>query len=59
MYYDKQSNEVKIKEKENENKRKIIKNIDDLEKEKAALFGELGLEEDGTGQEGDSPEKLA
>lgn len=59
MYYDKKSNEVKVKEKETESKRKIIKNYDDLEKEKKALYNEVGLDEDGMGREGDTPEKLA
>lgn len=47
MYYDKQSGEIKIEEKKGEKKRKYIKNMDELEKEKKALFAEVGLSEEG------------
>ena len=47
MYYDKQSGEVKMKEKVQTDKKKFIKNIDDLEKEKKALYAEVGLDENG------------
>jgi hypothetical protein len=45
MYYDKASGEIKIKEKVETLKKKHIKNFDDLEKEKKALFAEVGLTE--------------
>ena len=59
MYYDKQANEVKVKEREHEAQRKVIKNINDLEKEKKALFEEIGLDEEGFGKDNDSAEVLA
>jgi hypothetical protein len=34
MYYDKKSGEIKIKEKEQDQKKKYIKNMDEFEKEK-------------------------
>lgn len=45
MYYDKATGEIKVKEKAAEEKKKVIKNINDLEKEKQALFNEIGLDE--------------
>lgn len=59
MYYDKASNEVKMKERTVEKKKKLIRNIDDLEKEKKALYAEIGLDEDGFGKEDDTAEELA
>ena len=54
MYYDKKSGEIKIKERVGDAKKKFINNINDLEKEKRALFKEVGLTEQGEGLEGDS-----
>jgi hypothetical protein len=47
MYYDKASGDIKIKEKEVDRNKKIIKNIDDLNKEKQKLFAEVGLNDQG------------
>lgn len=47
MFYDKQSGEIKIKQKQQEKKKKIIKTMDDLEKERNALLKEVGLNQDG------------
>lgn len=49
MYYDKASGEIKLKEKEHVVEKRLIKNIDDLEKEKKALYAEVGLSEEGYG----------
>jgi hypothetical protein len=45
MFYDRKTGEIKVKEKEEEKKLKLIKNIDELEKEKARLFKEVGLDD--------------
>jgi hypothetical protein len=36
MFYDKASGDIKIKEKKQDNKKKLIQNIDDLNKEKTS-----------------------
>lgn len=59
MYYDKASNEVKVKEKEEKVKKKLIKNANDLEKEKQALYKEIGLDEQGFGKDSENTEVLA
>lgn len=46
MYYDKESGEIKVKEREKQKEKKILKNLDELENEKKALMKEIGLEED-------------
>lgn len=43
MYYDKKTGEIKVKEKKQEKKRKMIKSFDELENEKARLMKEVGL----------------
>lgn len=35
MFYDKASGDIKIKEKKQENKKKLIQNVDDLNREKS------------------------
>jgi len=50
MYYDKKSGEIKIAEKKadpNAKSRKLIKNTDDVERERKRLFKEEGLNEEG------------
>jgi hypothetical protein len=50
MAYDKKTGEVKILEKKGggqEQKKRVIKNMDDLDKEKRALFNEVGLDSEG------------
>ena len=51
MYYDKEAGEIKIikqaKKDSNEPIKKIIRNTDDVERERAMLFQELGLNEKG------------
>ena len=47
MYYDKATGEIKMKEKEDDQKKTVIKNFDEFEREKKALYAEVGLEEDG------------
>lgn len=59
MYYDKQSGEIKIKEKETETKKKYIRNIDELEKEKKALYAEIGLSDEGKSKNNETEEELA
>lgn len=43
MIYDKATGDVKIIEKKKGLKKKLIRNMDDLEKEKEMLFKEVGL----------------
>ncbi len=45
MYYDKESGEIMVKEREKQKEKKIIKNVDDYNKEKAALMKEIGMDE--------------
>ena len=50
MYYDKKSGEIKIVEKKadpNAAKKKIIRNTDDLDRERKRLYKEEGLDEEG------------
>lgn len=50
MYYDKESGEIKIKKEEQKSEqdiKRVIRNVDDLKREKEALFEELGLTPDG------------
>ncbi len=61
MQYDKKTGEINIIEKKAEKKgssagKKIIANIDDLEKEKKALFAEMGLDESGKPKNAKEPE---
>lgn len=44
MTYDKKTGEVKIQEKKDTTKKRVIKSVDDLEREKKALFAEVGLD---------------
>ena len=46
MYYDKESGEIIVKEREKQKEKKILKNLDDFNKEKQALMKEIGLDED-------------
>jgi len=59
MYYDKKSGEIKMKERVESVKRKHIKNVNDLERERKALFAEVGLNEEGEGKGDENSEKLA
>ena len=60
MQYDKKTGEVKIIEKKQGANKKVIGNVDDLEKEKKALFAELGLDEEGKPKNPKEPvEKVA
>lgn len=47
MTYDKKTGEVKIQGKHDNTKKRLINNVNDLEKEKKALFAELGLDGEG------------
>lgn len=55
MFYDKQSGEIKIKEKHVQETKKIINNMDDLEREKQALLAEVGLNQEGKPIKEDEP----
>ena len=60
MTYDKKTGEVKVQEKASNVKKRIINNVDDLEREKKALYAELGLDNEGKPQsENESVDKSA
>lgn len=47
MYYDKQTGEIKMHERKEGQSKTLIKNMDELEREKKALYAEVGLDEQG------------
>ncbi len=47
MYYDRKTGEIKIKEKQEEKKKKLIRNIDDMEQEKEKLMREIAFDNEG------------
>jgi hypothetical protein len=64
MSYDKKTGEIKVEQGKNAPnkaaKKKVIDNIDDLEKEKRALFAEMGLDDSGKPKNANEPvDKLA
>lgn len=64
MSYDKKTGEIKVEQGKNAPnkaaKKKVIDNIDDLEKEKRALFAEMGLDDSGRPKNASEPvDKLA
>ena len=62
MSYDKKTGEINIDSKKpgTEKKKKVISNMDDLQREKKALLAEMGLDEEGRPKNASEPtEKLA
>jgi hypothetical protein len=60
MSYDKKTGEINIQAKKAEKKKKVIGSMDDLQREKKALFAEMGLDDEGKPKAANEPvDKLA
>lgn len=60
MSYDKKTGEINIQAKKAEKKKKVIGSMDDLQREKKALFAEMGLDDEGKSKAANEPvDKLA
>ncbi len=59
MAYDKDTGDITLVDKAVKKKKRIVKNLDDLTKEKQALYSELGLDSEGKPMDGETEEGLA